>query len=82
MSDQNTTTAPGVWYLRDRSGDMYEVQPDGSAARVPEAPVIQGVVEETGRQTAHQIDEQYWPEPGEVCTRADHQHEVDREAGA
>jgi hypothetical protein len=29
---------------------------------------------EAGEKTPHQIDEQYWPQPGEVCTDPDHAH--------
>jgi hypothetical protein len=42
--------------------------------QVPAAAGINaGVVADVA--TAHQADEQYWPEPGETCTDPDHEHE-------
>jgi hypothetical protein len=30
-------------------------------------------------RTPHQIDEQYWPEPGEACANSEHLHRPDSE---
>lgn len=33
------------------------------------------------RKTGHQIDQQYWPEPGEMCSNPEHDHVPDYAAG-